>query len=259
MRVDSIIRRVSCLAVAGAIAAGFGGAAAAEGLYAGFGGGFVFPEDSEINGQRSETYPTLAPVDATAKSDRGIAFSGAVGYRFADGLRVEGELSYRKYDFKTITVREPGGLVALTGLSPAQFDALIPAVQAGTLDALRGTSELEGDLRSLTLMANLYYDFDLGLDFEPYVGGGIGLSRVSVEASVAGRKTADDDDTVMAYQLGAGLGYKVGGSDDRPVIFSLDFRHFATADPTFKGALTGTPFDAEISGNYVGIGLRFGL
>ena len=190
-------------------------------------------------------------MDATVKSDRGIAFSGAVGYRFADGLRVEGELSYRKYDFDTINVREPGGLAAILGLSQQPP----PPVR----NLLKGTRPLEGDLRSVTLMANLYYDFDLGLDFEPYVGGGIGLSRVSVAASVNGRKTADDDDTVMAYQLGAGLGYKVGGSDDRPVIFSLDFRHFAAADPTFKGALTGTPFDAEIGGNYVGIGLRFGL
>ena len=249
MRVDSIIRRVSCLAVAGAIAAGFGGAAAAEGLYAGIGGGFVFPEDSEINGQATAAFPV--PVDATSKSDRGISLSGAVGYRFADGLRVEGELNYRKYDFDTITVREPGGLAVL----------LPEAVRTNPafLDRLRGTSPLEGDLRSLTLMANLYYDFDLGLDFEPYVGGGIGLSRVSVEGSVSGRKTVDDDDTVMAYQFGAGLGYRVGGSDDRPVVISLDFRHFATADPTFKGALTGTPFDAEVGGNYVGIGLRFGL
>ncbi len=253
MRMASIIRRVSCLAVAGAIAAGFGGAAAAEGLYAGVGGGFVFPRDSDINGQATAAFPT--PVDATAKSDRGLAVSGAVGYRFADGLRVEGELSYRKYDFKTINVREPGGLAVLI----PGFADLNAQQQAGALNALRGTRELEGDLRSLTLMANLYYDFDLGLDFKPYVGGGIGLSRVSVEGSVSGRKTVDDDDTVMAYQLGAGLGYRVGGSDDRPVTISVDFRHFATADPTFEGALTGTPFDAEIGGNYVGIGLRFRL
>lgn len=256
MRMASIIRRVSCLAVAGAIAAGFGGAAAAEGLYAGVGGGFVFPRDSDINGQATAAYPI--PVDATVKSDRGMAFSGALGYRFADGLRVEGELSYRKYDFKTITVREPGGLSAIAGFNPYSLAPDAPQ-RIGALNALRGTRELEGDLRSLTLMANLYYDFDLGLDFKPYVGGGIGLSRVSVEGSVSGRKTVDDDDTVMAYQLGAGLGYRVGGSDDRPVVISVDFRHFATADPTFEGALTGTPFDAEIGGNYVGIGLRFGL
>ena len=249
MRVDSIVRRISCLAVAGAIAAGFGGAAAAEGLYASVGGGFVMPRDSEVKGEATAAFPT--PVDATAKADRGIAFSGAVGYRFAEGLRVEGELSYRTYDFDTITVREPGGLAVLL---PANLRT-VPAA----LDNLRGTSKLEGDVGTLTLMANLYYDFDLGLDFEPYIGGGIGLSRVSVTGSVSGRQTVNDDDTVMAYQFGAGLGYKVGGSDDRPVTISLDYRYFATQDPTFKGALTGTPFDAEIGGSYVGIGLRFDL
>ena len=232
MRVDSIIRRVSCLAVAGAIAAGFGGAAAAEGLYAGVGGGFFLPQDSDVKGEATAAFPT--PVDATAKSDRGLTFSGAVGYRLADGLRIEGELSYRKTDFDTLNVREPGGLAVL-----------LP--QGAPTSLLRGSRELEGDLRLLTLMANLYYDFDLGLDFEPYVGGGIGLSRVSVKASVADRTTADDNDTVMAYQFGAGLGYKIGGSDDRPVTISLDYRYFATEDPTFEGALTGTPFDAEIA------------
>ncbi|MDE0538756.1 MAG: outer membrane beta-barrel protein [Rhodospirillales bacterium] len=249
MRVDSIIRRVSCLAVAGAIAAGFGGAAAAEGLYAGVGGGFFVPRDSEVKGQATAAFPT--PVDATSKADRGIAFSGAVGYRIADGLRVEGELSYRKNDFDTITVREPGGLAVLL---PANLRTN-PVALAG----LRRTSDLEGDLRLLTLMANFFYDIDLGLDFEPYVGGGIGLSRISVKASVAGRTTADDDDTVLAYQFGGGLGYRVGGTDDRPVTISLDYRYFATEDPTFKGALTGTPFDAEIGGSYFGIGLRFAL
>ena len=255
MRVNSIIRRVSCLAVAGAIAAGFGGAAAAEGLYAGVGGGFVMPQDSDVTGHQGDYSP---PVDATAKADRGIGFSGAVGYRFADGLRVEGELSYRRYDFDMINVREPGGLAAVAGLTPQQFAAL-QANNSPVLNQLRGPRELDGDVRSITLMANLFYDIDLGLDFQPYVGGGVGLSRVSVKASVAGRTTADDDDTVMAYQFGAGLGYKVGGSDDRPVTISLDYRYFATQDPTFKGALTGTPFDAEISGSYFGIGLRFAL
>lgn len=78
-------------------------------------------------------------------------------------------------------------------------------------------------------------------------------------AASSGRQTTDDDDTVFAYQIGAGLGYELGGSDDRPVIVTLDFRHFATSDPTFQGSVTGTPFDSDVSGNYVGVGLRFGL
>ena len=244
MRIDSIIRRVSCLAVAGAIAAGFGGAAAAEGLYAGFGGGLFLPRDSDVKGHPTAAYPT--PVDATSKLDRGIALTGAVGYRFAEGLRVEGELSYRKVDLKTLTVREPGGLAAHYPGVPLNF--------------LRTTSELDGDVREVALMANVYYDFDLGMDFQPYVVGGVGLNRISVQAGSGDRKFVDDDDTVMAYQFGGGLGYRIGGTDDRPITVTLDYRHFVNAEATFKGALTGTPFDAKIGhGDYVGIGLRFGL
>ena len=115
-----------------------------------------------------------------------------------------------------------------------------------------------GDLSLTTLMVNLYYDFDLGLRWKPYVGGGVGLSRISMTADTSGQETTDDDDTVFAYQIGAGLGYELG-SDDRPVTVTLDFRHFRTADPTFRGSVTGTPFDSEVGGNYAGVGLRFGL
>ncbi len=155
-------------------------------------------------------------------------------------------------DLKTLNVKEPGGLAVLLPAQARQSQA--------ALDMLRGPSDLDGDVREVALMANLYYDFDLGLGFEPYVVGGVGLNRISVKASGSGRSFVDDDDTVMAYQFGAGLGYKVGGSDDRPVTVTLDFRHFVNAEATFKGELTGTPFDAKIGhGNFVGIGLRFGL
>ena len=118
---------------------------------------------------------------------------------------------------------------------------------------------MDGDLSSLSLMVNLNYDVDLGLRVKPYIGGGIGLSRTSMTAETSGRQITDDDDTVFAYQIGVDLGYELGGSDGRPVIVSLDFRHCATADPTFKGSVTGAPFDAEVGGNYVGVGLRFRL
>ena len=230
-----------CLATTGAIADG--------GFYIGPGAGLLFSEDSGTRAHPSGAYPS--PFDGTSTYDQGMAFSGVVGYRFAEGLRVEGELSYRKNDFDEVTVREPGSLAELLPPDLRQ--------DPDALEGLKGTHPADGDLSSVSLMINLYYDVDLGLGFKPYVGGGIGLSRISMTASSAGRQTTDDDDTVFAYQFGAGLGYKVAGSDDRPVIVSLDFRHYATAEPTFKGYVTGTPFDTEVGGNYVGVGLRFGL
>ena len=226
------------------------GATASDGFYVGFGAGLLFPEDSDSRAQPSETYSS--PFDGTTTYDRGTAFSGLIGYRFAEEVRVEGELSYRSSDFDEITVREPGSLAVLLPPNLRQDPA--------ALDALKGTHPADGDLSSVSLMVDLYYDFDLGSRWKPYVGAGIGLSRISMTGySSTGQQTTDDDDTVFAYRVGGGLGYKFGGATDRPIIISLDFRHYATADPTFKGSVTGTPFDTEVGGYYVGVGFRFGL
>lgn len=224
-------------------------ATAEDEFYIGLGAGLFSTEVSGARGRPSESYPS--PLDSTITHDRGNAFSGVVGYRLAQGLRLEGELSYRESDFDQFTVREPGSLAAL----------LPPGLRQDptALDGLKGTYPMDGELSAISLMVNLHYDFDLGHGWKPYVGGGIGLSRISMKAASVGRQTTDDDDTVFGYQVGAGLGYEFGGSDDRPVIVTLDFRHFATADPTFRGSVTGTPFDREFRGNYVGVGLRFGL
>ncbi len=225
------------------------GATADQGFYIGLGAGLWFSGDSDARGHPSEIYSP--PFDATGTHDQGTAFSGAVGYRFAEGLRVEGELSYRESDLDEFTVREPGSLAAL--LPPDQRQ------NPAALDSLRGMRPIDGDVSAVSLMANLYYDVDLGPGLKPYVGGGVGLSRISVTVGSSGRQLTDDDDTVFAYQLGAGLGYQLGGSDDRPVTVSLDYRYYATADPTFRGSVSGMPFDTGASGNYVGVGLRFGL
>ncbi len=224
-------------------------AMAGDGFYLGIGVGGLFLEDSDTRAHPSETYPS--PLDSTTTHDRGAAFSGVVGYHFVEGLRIEGELSYRRASFDEITLREPGSLAELLPPELRQDPAI--------LEGLKGTHPAEGNLSSVSLMVNIYYDIDLASGLKPYVGGGIGLSRVSMKASADGTQTTDDDDTVFAYQFGAGLGYEVGTWSGRPVIVSLDFRHHATADPTLTGSVTGTPFDIGVGGNYLGVGLRVGL
>ncbi|MDE0275679.1 MAG: hypothetical protein OYH76_07270 [Defluviicoccus sp.] len=101
--------------------------------------------------------------------------------------------------------------------------------------------------------------FRSGPRVEALRGWGIGLSRISKTSGTGGGPTADDSDTVFPYRLGAGVGYAFGGPSGRPIVVSLDFRRFVTADPSFKGSVTGTPFDVEIGGTYVGVGLRYGF
>ena len=227
------------------LGAASGGAAEGEGFYVGVGAGVSSMRDGDVEGHANALYSP--PLDATSSLDRGLAVNGAVGYRLAGGLRVEGELGYRKNDLDALDVREPGGLAALLppGAPPA---------------ALKGKRPIEGDLQALSFMANLWYDIDLEYDMKPYVGAGVGMTRLSLTAKSSGVTVADDTDTAFAWQIGAGVGYEIGETGDgRPVVLGLDYRFHGGADPTFTGSLTGTPFDAEVGGSYAGVGLRFGL
>lgn len=242
----SPLAAVTTISVAVASMAATQDAMGAEGLYARLGAGLVSVNDADAEGHASELY--APPLDATAKTARGLAVSGAVGYGLGEGLRIEGELGYRKNDLEEMTVREPGSLVAILppGAPPA---------------ALKGTQQLDGEISAVTLTANLYYDFDTGTVWRPYAVGGLGFSRISASAKskATGTTLVDDKDTVFAYQIGTGIGYRLNRQSDRSAVVSLDYRYFGTADSTFAGATTGTKFDAELSGHYVGVSVMIGF
>ena len=83
---------------------------------------------------------------------------------------------------------------------------------------------------SVAEMANLIYDFDLGLGFPvtPHVGGGIGAAQVTRNLSNRFGGTHDMV-TVFAYQAIGGLRYMVLPS----VALDIDYRYFATTGTTF--------------------------
>ncbi len=92
-------------------------------------------------------------------------------------------------------------------------------------------------------MANGYYDFHFDSGLKPYIGAGVGVSFLSVEAELsggqaAGRKLVDDSDAVFAYQAFAGIGYEIQVAG-RPVTMLLDYSYFANQDPSFKGLTSG--------------------
>ena len=65
---------------------------------------------------------------------------------------------------------------------------------------------------------------------------------------MVGISLVDDDDTVLAYQVGAGLGYAVNATT---TIF-VDYRYFATEDPEFSYSQ-----EAEIDSHNISLGLRY--
>ncbi len=188
------------------------------------------------------------PLEVTDDVDTGVNVSLALGYAFANGLRIEGEGGYLAHCFMEMDVKAPGTLALLD-------------------PALSGETKTSGHFSALTLMLNAFYDLKIGGGVVPYLGGGLGMARLSVEknfggAPSPGRTLIHDEDYVFAYQVGAGLSYKVDvlGSGAPEVTLSLDYRYMSAFDgPKFKEALTGNDVEGEFGGHYIGGGIRLGL
>ncbi len=148
----------------------------------------------------------------TAQLDPGILATVAFGRSFARA-RVEGELVYNTNDISTVSVPGVGDLSA------------------------------SGDVSTLALMVNGYYDFSTNSKWKPYIGGGIGGGNVSVNSlSVQGMPAADDDGTVFAYQFKVGVAYEFTQALDA----TLGYRYFGALDID-EGTYVSSYYDL---GNY---------
>lgn len=189
----------------------FAGLAKAEGPYVSFMGGAAILSDADN---------TQAGITLTSTFDTGLLISGAGGYGWSNGLRVEGEIGYRANDVDSLEV-------------------LSVSVPAG------------GDVTALSVMVNVAYDFKAAPQLKPYVLAGLGFAAVSADVSLPGLDIVDDDDQVFAWQVGGGVAFEVAPKVD---IFA-DYRYFATSDPTFMD-VTGSDFDSEYSSHNVSAGVR---
>lgn len=147
--------------------------------------------------------------------DTGLALTGAIGGFLGNGVRGEVELGYRANDIDEVTI-----------------------------DGL-GTASLNGDVNSLSLMGNIFYDFAADESFSPFIMGGIGFSNVEVDVEFAG----SEDDTVFAYQFGLGGSFKVSPQ----VNLDLQYRFLGTSDPNFGGE----DFEYHTSNFLVGLRCNF--
>jgi opacity protein-like surface antigen len=171
-----------------------------------------------------ETFGSNVGVEATIKD--GYAVTGAVGRSFGP-VRGEIEGSYRGSD-----VGEARGL----GL------------------VARGS----GNVSALSAMANIYFDpaFALG-PLQPYVGGGIGVSRFRAEdvaaAGVAGLGPVSGSETGFAWQLMAGVGFAVSEA----ATLTAGYRYFATPDVEVDVAPLGSVNVDGLGLHAAEVGLRF--
>lgn len=172
--------------------------------------GAFMPIDSDV------TDPTFASEGISSLEisyDKGYAIFLALGQDL-DTVRVEGEFSYKAADM------DKGSVTLTNGAS--------------------GSGSIDGDISSMSLMANVWKDIKVG-GVTPYIGLGVGFAKV--EAEIEGES---DSDTVLAYQLGLGIGVPIAEN----LNFDISYRYFATSDPDFDGT------EIDFSSNNIMAGLR---
>lgn len=185
-------------ALALSITAAFGvfafGASAADpaGPYVGLGGGLHMPRNSDLS---------VGANARTADFDSGFLALGTLGYKFAEGLRLEGELGWREAD----------------------------------VDNFSGTA-WTGSQKTWSTMANLLYDFETESSVTPYLGAGLGLSWVGWKDNFRGPTTPvfEGTDKEFTWQGIGGIG--VAATD--ALKFFLEYRYISTGNTSFAPDLT---------------------
>jgi opacity protein-like surface antigen len=119
--------------------------------------------------------------------------------------------------------------------------------------ALAGSA---GEVTSDAFMLNGYYHFTPGGSFSPYVGAGIGFSKVSFDAFgvTAIPDVLDDSATEIAYQMMVGAEFVAAESW---TLFA-EYRYFSTGDVdvTTSSATGSVDTSASYSTNNVVVGAR---
>lgn len=204
------------------------------------------------------------PVTTRSHFETGFGVAGLVGYGFGNlagggilggGVRLEGEIAYRENDLDRLTIRDEalGTGDVLTRMLP---DMTVPT---------------GGDVSSTSFMISGFYDFGGTSPVSPYLGAGVGMARISmnnVDGSVGvtttlhppeanhsisrGLTIDGSDDSILAYQLGAGVGYDISAT----ATLTVDYRYFVASDIKFTDAF-GETVNAEYHSHDFSIGLRY--
>ena len=185
-------------------------ASAKEGPYIGVSGGVALPNNSNNAGSFDTTVPATAdfgaiPADTSlgweTEFDAGYAINGQVGYAFDNGLRIELDAAFSRYDVDTHRGLTVGG-ANIDAVDVAVLTRGTPAASNPTVGAV--IADGRGRVSNFGLFGNVFYDIDTGSDFKPFVGAGIGYQWADIRFIPSGVDVADDNDGGLAYQLMAG-------------------------------------------------------
>ena len=182
----------------------------------------------------SVTISEFNPVttkDAQVQFDPGINIGGSAGYDFGF-LRLEGEMSYKNGQMTSVTEQSFGVRYV----------------------------NVDGQLGAFTMMMNGFFDLHNESPVTPYIGGGMGFATLNlsttrgVDANLGALNNhifGSDQDTVFAYQAGAGLEIAL----NRRLSLDLGYRYFGTGQASFRKDWPNST-DLRLQSNNAQVGLR---
>lgn len=191
----------------------WGAPASAEGVYLGIHGGSNLTFGSDIDNSDNGLQEIHYDV--------GFGVGGALGYKWSFGLRTEGEFTYRRNKVDEIEI------------SGSDFEA-------------------DGNVSSISIMANAFYDFDNSTRWTPYVGGGLGAIRASWNDVDAGPRELDDDQWLFAAQFGGGVSFAITDA----FLLSIDYRLLATEEVEIDDD-TGDDIELGYLNSTIWLGFRY--
>ena len=267
----------TCLTLGGAVAA-----QAEEGdWYIGANLPLMFIDDTDSISTGSFTQTQLGPqgpvqqtVDYSAtvrtEHDTGFKLGGVLGRHLESGLRVEGEVFFARAKVSKLT----------------HSSITVPAYSFTLPEEL--PIPVTGSADQLGAMVNVWYDFDTGDNWTPYVGGGLGFIRVdrgglnydtgAVAQAVANELAKDQaarqgippelvpavpipevpelsgTDTALAYQIGAGVGYALSDTATLQIGYRLQMVEGLSFSGSNDMATVGSETDLRI--HFLEVGIR---
>ena len=170
-----------------------------------------------------------------------VSFGATLGYDFGM-IRTDVEVSYARNKFKSFTLT--GGSAGGTAVTQADALDAFCAYEEVDCPASGSTVGLSGSkLRQLNAIGNVWVDIPTGTQFEPYVGGGLGI---------AGFELNGDGKARFAWQLGGGVAYKIAPK----IAITGDVRYRQASGLTLNDEGFGIEIGKIKTWNY-GLGLRF--
>ncbi|MBE9605885.1 OmpA family protein [Acetobacteraceae bacterium H6797] len=205
-----------------------------SGFYVGAGAGLNLSRDTDV----SPSSYTGGGADLSFKP--GVAAVVSAGWGFGNGLRAEIEGNYRYNN-----------------------------VDDGNIPAFGSPGRAKGHNYSFGAMANVLYDFDLGLPMgiTPYIGGGVGYAWLNYQSvrltgsNPFNRLDIVGSDGAFAYQGIAGIAMPITSVPG--LSFTAEYRYFATLEQSLKanrviaGSVASRKVDVDYGNHSIMIGLRY--